>query len=236
MIKLLIVDDDAMVRNGLIALFKKNSKIEVIGEAENGIKAIEQVELLSPDLLLMDVRMPEMDGLAAGYIINQRFPEVKILIFSMLGDQEYVRRSIQFEASGYLLKDTSYQEIVQVIILVHSGSTYFGPGVFPYEKYNKTNNNSLDFAQSTNYKEDLLELPSFLKKLTIREKEVLRLIILGYKNWQIGEKLNISPHTVKNHITRIYIHLKVNDRNEATQLASFYLPLLHGELSSLGLS
>jgi DNA-binding NarL/FixJ family response regulator len=235
MIKLLIVDDDAMVRNGLIALFKKNSKIEVIGEAENGIQAIEQVKLLSPDLLLMDVKMPEMDGLAAGYIINQKFPEVKILIFSMLGDQEYVRRSIQFEASGYLLKDTSYQEIVQVIILVHSGSTYFSPGIFPYEKWN--NNNGLNFPQSTNnYKEDLLELPYFLKKLTVREKQVLCLIILGYKNWQISEKLNISPHTVKNHITRIYIHLKVNDRNEATQLASFYLPLLHRELSSLGLS
>jgi DNA-binding NarL/FixJ family response regulator len=223
MIRVLVTDDDSFVRKGIISLIELNSEIKVIAEAATGIEAIELVEKLKPDVILMDVRMPELDGITAAQIIKQKFPEIKMLILTTFNEMEYVQGAIEAGAVGYLLKDSSYQELVDTIVRAHKGYVQFSPGVFPKLNYdNKLTSSPI----LTNYTEDLQTLPPYLKALTGREKEILSLIILGRSNREISAKLFLSMQTVKNHITKILDKLNVNDRTEATKLASIYLHLL----------
>ena len=224
MIRLLLVDDQTLVRQGLKILLESHDDLKVIAEAENGREAVEKVESLSPEMVLMDVRMPEMDGVAATQLICQRFPQVKVLVLSTFDDDDYVNRAMQFGAMGYLLKDTDSQELAQAIRLANKGFTQLGPGLFKKAVSEVKQTSSLSISSST--PDVITTLPPELEKLTKREREVLCLIITGATNRQIAQTLFISERTVKNHVTNILSRLDLNDRVEAAIFSGSFLPLL----------
>ena len=206
MISLLIVDDQSLIRRGLKALLKLEDCLEIVGEADNGKTAIEQVEKLQPNVVLMDVRMPIMDGVAATKEISQRFPASKILVLTTFDDDDYVVRAIKYGASGYLLKDTPSEELVGAIQAVHKGYTQLGPGIVD----KVVNNSSVSKPKP----------PPGWSELTTRELEILSSIAAGASNAEIAERLYISQKTVKNHVTNILRRLEVRDRTQAAILAN----------------
>lgn len=216
MIRVLIVDDQIIVRQGLQSLLDSKPDLQVVGDAENGQNAIEKVEALQPDVVLMDVRMPVMDGVAATRMISHRFPGTKILVLTTFDDDEYISQAMQFGAMGYLLKDTPSEELAQAIRSVHKGYTQLGPGLFE-----KAISNVL-----TSLPVQPTRLPPELTELTPREREVLYLVATGASNKEIAEALYISERTVKNHITSILSCLNLRDRTQAALFASSFLPLL----------
>ncbi|NET34426.1 MAG: response regulator transcription factor [Cyanothece sp. SIO1E1] len=205
MIKLLLVDDQSIIREGLGKLLQAKPDLEVIGEAENGQIAVEQALSLQPDVVLMDVRMPVMDGVAATRAIHQANPEIKIMVLTTFDDDEYVTQAMQFGAKGYLLKDTPSEELAQAIRLVHKGHTHLGPGLFE-----KVQVASTSVPPTTS--------PELIA-LTPREQEVLHLIAAGYNNHEIAEALYISERTVKNHVNSILSRLNLRDRTQAAIFA-----------------
>ncbi|NJN56283.1 MAG: response regulator transcription factor [Leptolyngbyaceae cyanobacterium RM2_2_4] len=213
MIQVLLVDDQLIIRQGLRSLLESKPDLKVVGEAENGQQAIEQIELLQPDVVLMDVRMPIMDGVAATRTIGQQFPQTRVLILTTFDDDEYVSRAMQFGARGYLLKDTHSEELAQAIRSVHKGYTQLGPGLF--EKV--LNGSTVQRPK---------QLPPKLAELTPREREVLCLIVAGASNREIAQTLFISERTVKNHITSILSRLNLGNRTQAAMYASSFQTLL----------
>ncbi len=231
MIRLLLVDDQTLVRQGFRVLLEAHEDIQVIGEAENGTQAIRQVEVLHPDIVLLDVRMPQMDGVAAAQTICQQFDDVKVLMLSTFNDAAYIHRAIRFGAIGYLLKDTNAEELVQAIRMAYQGYTQFGPGLFQ-QAIGCIQGEFVDTLPAT-VSNSLTQLPPELQKLTKREQEVLCHIITGETNRQIAEALFISERTVKNHVTSILSRLNLPGRVQAAMFASPFLPLLqsrHGKL------
>lgn len=204
MIRLLLVDDQALIRRGLKALLKGETSIEVIGEAENGKAALEFVETLQPDVVLMDVRMPLMDGVAATREIQQRFPKTKVLVLTTFDDDQYVAQALQNGAAGYLLKDTPLEELVQAIQAIHKGYTQLGPG--------------LGQKLRVQAPPSPVSYPPGWTELTSREQEILRLIATGASNQEIAQTLFIAEKTVKNHITNILSRLNLRDRTQAAIL------------------
>lgn len=221
-IRLLLVDDQLIIRQGLKSLLDAKPDLEVVGEAEDGQQAIAQVEVLQPDVVLMDVRMPVMDGVAATRQIAQQFPQTKVLVLTTFDDDEYVSQSIRVGARGYLLKDTHSDDLANAIRAVQKGYTQLGPGLI--EKA---------IASAPLIDPPSTYLPPELAGLTAREREVLRLIVAGASNREIGEALYISERTVKNHITHILKQLNVRDRTQAALLASAFLPLLEQSQSRI---
>ncbi len=217
MIHLLLVDDQIIIRQGIKSLLESKPDFQIVGEAENGEKAIIQVETLKPDVVLMDIRMPVMDGVAATQAICQRFPDVKVLVLTTFDDDEYVSQAMQFGARGYLLKDTPIEPLANAIRSVYQGYTQLGPGLF--EKV-------LPLVPNTTIPQIPTPLPGFTE-LTPREKEVLRLIAVGASNREIAESLYITERTVKNHVTNILSRLNLRDRTQAAIFANSFLSLLH---------
>jgi DNA-binding NarL/FixJ family response regulator len=213
MISLLLVDDQQLIRQGLRALLELEPDLQVVGEAENGETAIAQVAQLQPHVVLMDVRMPIMDGVAATREICQRFPDVNILILTTFDDQTYVSAAIQNGATGYLLKDTPSEEIAAAIRAVHRGYTHLAPGL-------------MEKVISSHQTDTITSLPPELQELTPREREVLKSIAMGENNREIANRLYISEGTVKNHVTNILNRLNLRDRTQAAILANSYLDLL----------
>ncbi|MDH6100767.1 response regulator transcription factor [Anabaenopsis sp. FSS-46] len=224
MITILLVEDENLIRQGLKALLQSNADLQVVGEAENGIQAIEQVEILNPDIVIMDINMPEMDGISATQIITQRFPQTKVIILSSFDNQHYVHQAIKYNVSAYLLKNISQEDLVHSIRLVIKGYTGFSPGVFQGSTFGFQN--LTDIGQPNLPTHGNIQLTPELDKLSKREREVLCLIIIGYTNRQIAEKLFISERTVKNHVTRILNSLNVSSRFDAGKLASPFLSVL----------
>ena len=215
-IRVLLVDDQSIIRQGLKALLGMETDLEVVGDAEGGEVALRQVEALSPDVVLMDIRMPGMDGVAATRQICERFPQTKVLILTTFDDQEYVSEALQVGAMGYLLKDTPSEELAQAIRSIHRGYAQFGPGIF--QKIRAT-------VPETKPKPQI-ELPPGFADLTHREKQVLRLIATGASNREISQQLYISEGTVKNHVTNILGRLHLRDRTQAAIFANSVLDLL----------
>ncbi len=202
MIRLLLVDDQALIRRGLRALLKPEPDLEIVGEAENGENAIERLKTIEADVILMDIRMPIMDGVAATDTIVKLYPTIKILILTTFDDTEYVSRALQAGAAGYLLKDTPAAELVQAIQLINKGYTQLSPGL----------------AQKLIQKPNPVPPASDFytePELTPREQEILQLIAQGSSNREIAQKLYISEKTVKNHITNLLAHLGLRDRTQA---------------------
>lgn len=206
MIQILLVDDQYIIRQGLKTMLESNPDMQVIGEAENGQRAIDQIPLLQPDIVLMDIRMPIMDGVAATGAIAQLYPDLKILILTTFDDDEYVSKAMRLGAKGYLLKDTEPDELAMAIRTVIKGHTQLGPGLF--EK-----------AITPTSSVPTISPPSELAQLTPRELEVLKLIAAGSNNREIAEVLFLSENTVKNYVTNILSRLNLRDRTQAALFA-----------------
>jgi DNA-binding NarL/FixJ family response regulator len=210
MIKIVLVDDQNLIRQGLKALLELESDLQIVGEAENGQVAIDLVQELQPSVVLMDIRMPVMDGVTATKEICQRFPLVNILILTTFDDDTYVSAAIRHGAKGYLLKDTPSEEIADAIRAVDRGYTHLAPGMMAKVMAGKAN-------------EAAVPLPLELQELTPRELEVLKLIAAGANNKEIAQELYISEGTVKNHVTNLLSRLNLRDRTQAAILAKTYL-------------
>ncbi|MDM3847142.1 MAG: response regulator transcription factor [Aphanizomenon gracile PMC649.10] len=220
MITILIVDDQSLIRQGLRALLELESDIKIVGEAENGQIAIDLVKELQPNVILMDIRMPIIDGVAATKEINHQFPHSKILILTTFDDDEYVKAALQNGAMGYLLKDTPSEELAVAIRAVNKGYSQLGPGIVK----------KLITQFPAIPPQPVLAVPPNLVELTPREKEVLRLIAIGENNREIAKKLYISEGTVKNHVTNILNRLNLRDRTQAAILANSFLTYLEQDI------
>lgn len=209
MIRILLVDDLELVSQGMRAMLNLESDLEVVGVADNGQVAIQQVEALQPDVVLMDIRMPIMDGREATRIICQRFPNTKVLVVSTFDEDDYISHSIKAGAKGYLLKDMPVEELVQSIRLVYRGYSQMAPGLM--EKM-------LD--DMVDSKSDKTEQPE-LEKLTPREVEVVKLIGTGCTNREIAKELCIVEGTVKGHVTNILNRLNLSNRAQIAILCQF---------------
>jgi DNA-binding NarL/FixJ family response regulator len=207
-IRVLIVDDQEIVCEGLHVVLSASPNIEVVGMAHDGAKAVELVESLRPDLVLMDLKMPLMNGVQATHAIKTQHPETAVLILTTYDEDEWVVDAIRAGANGYLLKDTGREEVVAAIEGVIAGKTPVDPGVaeklFKYVRYGVPSQSNLA---------DLL---------SERELSVLRLLATGLTNAAIADRLHLSEGTVRNHVTSILAKLNVTDRAQATALAWRY--------------
>ncbi|MDY6897740.1 MAG: response regulator transcription factor, partial [Cyanobacteriota bacterium] len=176
MINVVLVDDQHLIRQGLKTLLELEPDLEIVGEAENGREAVEMVEKFQPDVVLMDIRMPVMDGVAATREIKSRFAQTKILVLTTFDDDEYIKAALQHGAMGYLLKDTPSEELAVAIRAVYRGYTQLGPGIV---KKLLTQFPPITATQPSSP-------PPSLAELTKREKEVLRLIATGANNREIA--------------------------------------------------
>jgi DNA-binding NarL/FixJ family response regulator len=204
--KVIICDDQAIIRDGLELLLKLEKDIDVVGLAQDGAEAVDLVARTSPDLVLMDLKMPGMNGVEATRKICTHYPNTKVLVLTTFDDDEWVFDAIRAGASGYLLKDTPRGKVVEAIHGTATGKSYVDPSVA---------GKLLDQVASQQ------EQPSTLitARLTEREVEVLRLLARGLSNSEIAEKLHLSEGTVRNHVSVIFSKLGIPDRTQAAILA-----------------
>ncbi len=205
MIRVLVVDDQALVRAGFAVIIDSAEDLAVVGEASNGQEAVEIAAELHPDVVLMDIRMPEMDGLEATRRIlsDGEQPEIRVLVLTTFDADEYVYEALRAGASGFLLKDTEPEELLAAIRIVAAGNALLAPSV--------TRRLIAEFARRPSAKRSSAEE---LKVLTEREREVLALVAEGRSNSEIAEKLFISPATAKTHVSRIMTKLGARDRTQ----------------------
>jgi two-component system, NarL family, response regulator LiaR len=200
-IRVMLVDDHAMVRRGLAAFLKVFDDLQLAGEAESGEVAIQLCAEVLPDVILMDMVMPDMDGAAATRVIRQQFPQVQVLALTSYKEGDLVKNALKAGAIGYLLKDVSADELADAIRAAHSGRATLSPQA----------------AQALVETSNQPPLPGL--DLTEREREVLALMVEGLNNTQIAGKLVVSPSTIKSHVSNILSKLGVVSRTEAVTLA-----------------
>jgi DNA-binding NarL/FixJ family response regulator len=203
-IKILIADDHPVVREGLIAMLSREGDFKVVGEAKDGVEAVNKAKELSPDVVLMDLRMPEMDGVEAMRQIRPTMPSVKFIILTTYSDDDYIFSGIEAGARAYLLKDAPREDLFKAIRSVYRGESLIQPVVA-----SKLLDRFSQLSRRTPSGEELSE----------RELEVLCLMAKGAANKEISAELNIAQSTVKTHITNIFQKLGVNDRTEAVTQA-----------------
>jgi len=205
--KIVIADDHPLFRSGVRNLLKTTDDLEVVGEASSGDEAVELAEALRPDVILMDIRMPGLNGIEATRMIKERFPSIEVLMLTMFQDDQSVFTAMRAGAKGYVLKDADETELLQSIRMVGSGGAVFSSDIasrmIHYFAAPKP------AVQADN---------SALSELSKREMEILELIAEGQTNAQIASRLFISAKTVANNISTILNKLQVADRNEARRL------------------
>jgi two-component system, NarL family, response regulator LiaR len=200
-IRILLVDDHTMVRRGLATFLAVFDDLMLAGEAENGEEAIQRCAELLPDVVLMDMVMPVMDGVSATRAIRQEFPQVQVLALTSFKEGDLIQKALQAGAIGYLLKNVSSDDLAQAIRAAHAGRTTLSP----------------DVAQAIVHAAGQPLAPGF--DLTERERTVLALMAEGLNNTQIAGKLTVSPSTIKSHVSNILSKLGVASRTEAVSLA-----------------
>lgn len=203
-IRVLIVDDHTLVRDGLQGMLTTQQDFTVVGEAGNGLEAIEKARELQPDIILMDLRMPELDGVEAMRRIRAEAPQIKVIVLTTYDSDEYVFQAIEAGAKGYLLKDASREELFQAVRATSRGESPFHSSV--------TARVLRRFAQLSNHAAEA-------DKLSPREMEVLRLIASGSTNKAIAASLSISEGTARTHVANIMQKLGTNNRTEAVTKA-----------------
>jgi DNA-binding NarL/FixJ family response regulator len=218
-VRVLIVDDQQLMREGLVSLLKLQEGITIIGTAANGQEALEQAISQQPDVILMDVRMPVLDGVAATEQIHYQLPACKILMLTTFNDEAYVLEALQVGASGYLLKDLPARDLAQAVHAVHRGIYQLDPAVMQQvtARLGQARREDSQIERASLVPARGASVPSSLKHtdLTEREIEVLRLIAKGATNREIAEELIISEGTVKTHISNILSRLNLRDRTQA---------------------
>jgi NarL family two-component system response regulator LiaR len=200
-IRVLLVDDHTMVRKGLSLFLKAFDDLEMAGETDNGAAAIQLCGEIMPDVVLMDMFMPDMDGVTATQAICQQYPQVRVIALTSFKEGELVRKALEAGAISYLLKDVSAEELARAIRAAHAGRTTLSPEAVQtlVEQANQPTAPNLD--------------------LTEREREVLALMVEGLTNTQIAGRLTVSPATVKSHVSNILSKFDVSSRTEAVTLA-----------------
>lgn len=205
-VKVLLVDDDELMRAGLRAVLSTDETIEVVGEAYNGRHAIDRVKALRPDLVLMDVRMPDLDGIAATAEILVTNPQVKVVILTTFEQDDYIFGGLAAGASGFLLKRTRPEDLLAAVHTVAAGDALLSPSV------------TRTVIERVAH-QPLRNAAASLEELTPRERDVLELIAKGLSNHEIGDALVIEESTVKTHVKRILMKLHLRDRIHAVIFA-----------------
>ena len=200
-IRVMLVDDHPMVRRGLATFLKAFDDLELAGEAENGEAAIQLCAKIQPDVILMDMVMPDMNGATATHTIRQQFPSVQVIVLTSFKEEQLVKSALEAGAIGYLLKDVSADELVKAIRAAHAGRATLAP----------------EAAQALVHASNQPPAPGL--DLTEREREVLALMVEGLNNTQIAGRLTVSPSTIKSHVSNILSKLGVTSRTEAVTLA-----------------
>ncbi len=204
MIKAMLADDHVLVREGIKHLLEYDGTVEVIQEANNGIECIEKLADVSPDILLLDINMPDMNGIEVLEELKRREHPVKILILTVHNEIEYLIRAVDIGADGYILKDSETAELKQAITTIINGESYIQPSLLPALN-SRLINRDIDKEK--------------LESLTKRELEILIQVAGGMFNKEIAINLNISERTVKNHISNIFKKIDVSDRTQAAVFA-----------------
>ena len=226
-VTVLIVDDQRLIREGISSLLDIQEGVSVVGTAVNGQEAITKAATLQPDVVLMDVRMPVMDGIAATAQLKQTQPSCEVLMLTTFDDDEYIIKSLQAGASGYLLKDIPASDLAQAIKLVHAGiyqldTTVAGKLVGVLNRQKKETDTLVKTVTVAELAEvEPADVVASLAEhdLTERELEVLRLIATGATNREIADELVVSEGTVKNHVSSILSRLGLRDRTQAALYA-----------------
>ena len=203
-ITVFLADDHRVLRDGLHILLETQDDVEVIGEAENGKEAIEGIAEKKPNVVVMDITMPELNGIEAAQIIHETIPETSIVILSIHSDLEHIFRALQAGAQGYLLKESAGSEVISAVRAVHLGRRYLSPSIrdMVMEAYMQNR-----------------ELQSPLEILSLREREVLQLTVEGYSSAAIAEKLDLSSKTVETYRSRLMGKIGVHDLPELVRFA-----------------
>ena len=201
---IIIADDHPLFRGGVRNLIQATDDLKLIGEASTGKEAIHLAEVNQPDLILMDIQMPDMDGLEATRVIKEKHPHINILILSLSRDDKSISAAMKAGARGYMLKEADGIELLHAIRMVGAGSAVFSPGIAS--------------RMASFFEERVAPVNPLLSELTGREKEVLRWLVEGDSNAQIALRLHLSVKTVANNVTNILNKLQVADRNEARML------------------
>jgi DNA-binding NarL/FixJ family response regulator len=203
-IKILLADDHPIVRKGIIACLARHEHLVIVGEAADGLEAVAKAKQLLPDILLLDIDMPKMNGLAATEVLRKELPQIKVLILSMYQRSEYLLRILQSGARGYVLKGASSEDLLKAIETVNKGETFFSPEIarLALNQFVQGNGDGPDLAQLTN-----------------REREVLVLVAEGLSNKEIAENLGVGVRTVETHRERIMRKLGTHSVAGLTRLA-----------------
>ncbi|UOE93815.1 response regulator transcription factor [Alkalihalobacillus sp. LMS39] len=214
-IRIVIIDDHQLFREGVKRILAMESGFEVVAEGEDGSVAVELVEEYQPDVILMDINMPQVNGVEATRELIDRYPDVKVLILSIHDDETYVTHVLKTGAAGYLLKEMDADALIQAVKVVGAGGAYIHPKVTHnlINEYRRLAQEDENDETEIGFKE--VEYRKPLHILTRRECEVLQLMTDGHSNRMIGEALYISEKTVKNHVSNILQKMNVNDRTQA---------------------
>lgn len=206
-IRVLLAEDHTIVRKGLRSLLDAEADVEVVGEADNGRQAIEQVCELHPDVVLMDITMPELSGLEATRRIKTRYPQVQVLVLTMHANEQYVLEILRAGASGYLVKQSAVAEMMLAIRAVHRGDSFLSPAISRQviDEYSRRAEAALGDTQ--------------YDRLTPREREVLQLVAEGHSNREIADMLCISIKTVEAHRSHLMDKLDLHNTAELTRYA-----------------
>jgi len=203
-VNVMITDDHSMIREGLKQLLELEGDFKVIAEAADGVECISKLEEVTPDVLLLDINMPNMNGLEVLQKMKEKRIKVKVLVLTIHSEVEYLLKAVDIGVNGYLLKDSESAELKKAINAVANGENYIQPSLIPVLN-----------AKMIDRDKDIVKIES----LTKRELEVLKNLSYGMYNKEIAEKLDISERTVKNHISNIFKKIEVTDRTQAAVFA-----------------
>ncbi|MGP4078955.1 response regulator [Pseudalkalibacillus sp. R45] len=212
---IVLIDDHKLFREGVKRILDMEENFEVVAEGDDGQDAVDLIESFSPDVVLMDINMPNINGVEATRRLVERFPEIKVVILSIHDDEAYVTHAVQTGASGYLLKEMDADALIEAVKVVADGGAYLHPKVTVnlLSEFRRIKTHGGNSGGEVGFKE--VEYRKPLHILTRRECEVLQMLADGKSNRSIGEALYISEKTVKNHVSNILQKMNVNDRTQA---------------------